>query len=495
MPPQDRTPHADLTSIYFSDFFGVSREVVEGYGAFDISLVTDLPLFIDPFLLFHSAKPEYQQLHEEIIDYVQFLRDKSREVNIGAPLLRAWFTFPEVKQNWFGYTEDGNQGSGLGMKFARDFSASLNTIFTSFGNDEVARGSHIEKVLLISSGVGRDNISDFVTNTIKHFLLEYTQTFALEYLAPEQRRRIAVRKAIFNYDTEAWVTKTYELPFVKGDFVILTPIDILTKDEVWINRVDMVRDYAHIADSVDDPELRAQINNYFERTLSGIRERDFKNRRRSASQRNRRAEPTMPPPTKKQKEEAAWETIRRHPGYMDYYVRFKETHGNEAEAQANERVRSSERLYVTNVRSLVAKLHEHTAFYHTNGSTTDEARERMIALKETVEKHGGWEQLYEDGKPIPTESEIRRVLRLVWSNVPNADEPMRLDPAVVEFKQAKNSLLERALIQHRRNEDGPLSVKGIIFFTDEERMRALGLIEMLRLADDPNIILIDARGA
>lgn len=63
--------------IYFTDFFDVSTEVLEEYGAFNVSLINDLPLFIDPFLLFNSKKENYQRLHAQIIDYVRFLRDKS----------------------------------------------------------------------------------------------------------------------------------------------------------------------------------------------------------------------------------------------------------------------------------------------------------------------------------------------------------------------------------------------------------------------------------
>ncbi len=36
---------------FFSDCFDVSPEIVKDYGAFNISLINDLPLFIDPFLL------------------------------------------------------------------------------------------------------------------------------------------------------------------------------------------------------------------------------------------------------------------------------------------------------------------------------------------------------------------------------------------------------------------------------------------------------------
>ena len=63
--------------VYFSDFFDVSPDVLEEYGALDISLIADLPLFVDPFLLFNSEKPEYRQLHEEMIDYIRFLKAKA----------------------------------------------------------------------------------------------------------------------------------------------------------------------------------------------------------------------------------------------------------------------------------------------------------------------------------------------------------------------------------------------------------------------------------
>ena len=63
--------------LHFSDFYRVEPEVLEAYGAFNISLVSDLPFFVDPFLLFNSENPVYQELHESIIKYVMFLQDKA----------------------------------------------------------------------------------------------------------------------------------------------------------------------------------------------------------------------------------------------------------------------------------------------------------------------------------------------------------------------------------------------------------------------------------
>jgi hypothetical protein len=61
---------------FFNEYFGVTTDQVDDYGAFNISLINDLPLFIDPFLLFNSGKPEYKQQHNEILRYMVFLRDR-----------------------------------------------------------------------------------------------------------------------------------------------------------------------------------------------------------------------------------------------------------------------------------------------------------------------------------------------------------------------------------------------------------------------------------
>ena len=58
--------------VYFSDIFNVDESILESYGAMNISLLNDIPLFIDPFLLYASEKPEYRQSHENILDYLSF---------------------------------------------------------------------------------------------------------------------------------------------------------------------------------------------------------------------------------------------------------------------------------------------------------------------------------------------------------------------------------------------------------------------------------------
>ena len=253
--------------IYFSDFFAIDPKILADYGALDVSLVNDLPLFVDPFLLFNSQKPEYQQLHHEMIKYVKFLRDKSVAGELSEGLISAWFKFPEVRQTWLGYSESGNSGRGLGKKFADALHENLTTVFRHFGDEKIAYGTHIEKLCLMRSGIGRDNISDFATNLIKGYLLEYTQHFSLEHLDGSLLGKFHVPNTSFSFRTETWETRDFVLPVFhdgdRDDFVLLTPEDMLTKDETWINSQDLLRRYDHIASSIPNDEIRAQINNYF----------------------------------------------------------------------------------------------------------------------------------------------------------------------------------------------------------------------------------------
>lgn len=86
----------DESGVYFSEWFGVDPQALEEYGAFDISVVTDMPLFIDPFLLFNSEIEEYRALHDQIIDYLRFLKSKSAE-ELNPQLIDNWYCFKEVE--------------------------------------------------------------------------------------------------------------------------------------------------------------------------------------------------------------------------------------------------------------------------------------------------------------------------------------------------------------------------------------------------------------
>ena len=152
--------------VYFSDFFEVDEDIIEEYGAINISLINDLPLFIDPFLLFNSENPDFQKIHKEMIDYLLFLQDQAEKASkFTSGMKKAWFSFSEVKQTWLGFSLSGNDGCGMGNDFANSLYEGLNSIFKNFGKEKITKGHHMEKLCLISPRVGRDKISDFTTNS------------------------------------------------------------------------------------------------------------------------------------------------------------------------------------------------------------------------------------------------------------------------------------------------------------------------------------------
>jgi hypothetical protein len=475
---------------FFSDYFEVPAAAIEQHGAFNISLVTDLPLFIDPFLLFNSKKPEYRALHDDIIRYLVFLKSKAATGLVDDALLKSWYCFPEIRQNWLGFTLTGNDGRGLGMDFAHALHDSLQDILADFGQEQITRGSHLEKVCLIKDGVGRDNISDFTSNLIKGFLYSYTEKFAIVHLRDDQRRAVTIRNVVFNYDTETWETRQFTLPWLAGDHVVLTPKDLLTRDDTWINRSDLVRDFSDIPEAISDAQLRAQVNNYFYRVLRTREDRE---------------------PSAKERAEAAVRTIHEFPKLIDYYIRSKENHGADASNISKEKVRFAEAVFNAQIVAL-QRLLGTSEFYQTRDATYEETHQRIQYLKQVIENQDGYRLFYKDGKAIQYEKDLQIMFKLVWFGTPSdvtaeandgrgpADFKVSRgakDKTIVEMKLAKNTSLKRNLQTqttiYQAASGARSAIKVIIYFTREERVRVLNILDDLKLRDHPDIVLIDAR--
>jgi hypothetical protein len=474
-------------NLYFSDVFEVSKKSLDDYGAFNISLVTDIPLFIDPFLLFQSPKKEYQALHKSILHYLAFLRDQSISRDINQGLLEAWYYFSEVQQNWLGFTRQGNKGKGLGKDFAVALNSNLAKIFTSFGREQITKSAHLEKLCLIKSGVGRDTISDFTTNLIKEYLLLYTQSFALKNIDQKHLETVPVKKVRFNFYTERWESGNFTLPYYRQDYVILTPKDILTRDDIWINRRDYLTGFDHVLKSSSDQQIRAELDNYLKSELSKEYKKEDYNR-------------------------ALIGFTFKHPELIDYYIKHKEDSGEKAVERSYIKVADSKTVYVEQFGGLIYFLRNTTAFYQIVGNTAKETYDRIMFLKDVIENKGGWKYLYNKEKPIAKEEDIHILYRLTWygtlSDISREVNDGRgsadfkisrgaADKTIVEFKLASNSQLKKNLSSqveiYKAASDAGNGYKVIFFFTDLELKRVQGILRELALSNERNIILIDAR--
>lgn len=472
--------------IYFTDFFEIAPEVLEGHGALNISLINDLPLFIDPFLLFDSEKPEHNRLHEEIIRYVKFLRDISSDASISKGLLDSWFGFPEVSQNWLGFSKTGNKGSGLGKQFAGVLHRNLHQVFKDFGSETITRGSHLEKLCLLADGVGRDHLSDFTTNLIKQYLLEYTQTFAQTHIAPHFRRQFAIDKVAFDYTAKRWKGGRYDLPAFGNDFVLLTPKEILTKDEAWINRSDLIDNFQDIYQSLPDEQLRSHVNEYFLRRLSeDAKEEEIR--------------------------EAAASTIEHFPQVLDYYILRKEDTGDEAHKVSGLKVRDTEQQFIHQIRALVDGKLVGTDFYGEANDSFEESLRRLLFLKSVIEDQDGYRFFFHDGKPVHREADLQLMYKLTWCastydvnrEVNNGRGPVDFkiskgskDKTLIEFKLASNSKLKQNLKHqvgvYEAANDTAKSIKAILYFSESEFRKVQTTLTELGLNGRRDVVLIDA---
>ena len=248
--------------LHFSEYFDISEDLLANHGALNICVDADLPVFIDPFLLFASKKSEYVKLHDLIVGHLIYLKSYAESASKPDPKL---FQFPEICQNWLGVSKWGNKGRGLGPKFARDLIKAFGGMYADFGDETITESSHIEKLTLLGSGIGRDFISDFTTNLSLEYLLGYTQEFAIAHLKPHQRDQFSVR-CVFNQKLNVWEPRTFELPLLfrgDGDFVVLTPLDMLTKDESFICHSDLQSQFRRVTAALRNQSLREAVNLFF----------------------------------------------------------------------------------------------------------------------------------------------------------------------------------------------------------------------------------------
>lgn len=471
--------------IYFSDIFGVDPDMLDTYGAFNIALVNDLPLFVDPFLLFDNKKPELRALHDEIIRYLVFVRDRAQADELTEGAISQWLYFREVKQNWLGFSRQGNSGTGLGRHFAETLARNFKLVFKNFGEESLTSSAHLEKLGLLSGGVGRDHLSDFTTNLIKGYLLRYTETFAAAHIPPERLKRVHVERVQFNYDTRRWQSGHFTLPWHAGDYVILTPCEILTRDEAWINQGDMLSQFHQLRLALPDEQLRAQVNDHF---LRQINERS----------------------TQDDRKKAALKTIEQFTDFLDYYIKWKEEHAAEAHAVSSLKVQETHRQFVENIRKLVLNHLAGTEFYE-RGDSYEEALQRVRYLKHVIEDNDGYRVFYVDGKPVKREDDLHVMYRLTWyatafdvnAEVNNGRGPVdykvskgKRNASLVEFKLASNTSLKRNLEKqvevYAKASQTEKSIKVILYFSQSELERVTKVLRDLKLQGREDIVLIDA---
>lgn len=475
--------------LLFSDYFNIPSGIIDEYGALDICINSDLPLFIDPFLLFASEKEEYKELHDYIVKHLIELKNIALKDNSNTNL--NIFKFPEIRQNWLGLSQHGNAGKGLGTKFAQNLIEAFKGFYSGFGEETISSSSHIEKLTLVGKGIGKDFISDFTTNLILEHLLEYTETFAIKYLKDNQIKKFSVR-CKFDYRFNIWFPRDFILPYFyleeNGDFIILTPIDILTKDEAFICHNDLHSSFKKITQSLENSSLRESINNYFYEKIPRNAKKDEIDYAISA-------------------------TINKFPEILDYYIRVKEDEKEKAQSLSEEKINRTKKELINTLKLLCEEMLNNSNFYKIEPNSYKESLERANYLKDVIENNDCYRIFYYNGKPISHEDTIQRIFRLTWFHSPYdinsevnngrgpADYKVSLgisDSTIIEFKLGKSSSLEKNLKNqtkiYQKASKSKSDIKVILCYNQKEINKVKKIVNNITGSNTipENIIIIDA---
>ena len=191
----------------------------------------DLPLCIDPFLLYKSRDDNLRGLHDQMLTLFRnaiacFREGKIRE-------FQELISFPEVNEVGLGYSEGGIRGSGLGQYLNRLLAETL-----AASEPLQDRGiKHIEELQLVSIGIGADRVSDIAANILKQYLIQYTQVQA-------QLWSIPIESAVpinhyFDLGDFTWQDGYFDLPRnpLNGLPILLVPRRVV-RLLPWINYDD-----------------------------------------------------------------------------------------------------------------------------------------------------------------------------------------------------------------------------------------------------------------
>jgi Effector-associated domain 1 len=258
-----------MTLKYFSQFYGITSTKEDW---FDPRMSLDAPLFIDPFLVFETELPLFQNAKEKFFNFFNAafeVAHEARRSKAAYEKLKTILNFPEAKELCLGFSEKGTSGSGSGGGNAKVFADA----FVKLADAGCNGLDHFEEIEIFTSGIGKDRISDATANIIKPELIKYTQQICDRFNVPTASH--VVRNAGFKFEFKRWEDRTFSLPgnpfFEPGERgVILVPKDFLCA----IHAIGSDGFENYIKDNKNE-ELRVALNYEIEKELGKFKKKQI----------------------------------------------------------------------------------------------------------------------------------------------------------------------------------------------------------------------------
>lgn len=194
----------------------------------------DLPLYVDPFLLWKSPSQQDNSLHAQIIisfNHLGTLFLKGRQDEAVSLLIK----LSECDEVGL-----GNSMSRIGLKIGPQTAIDILSLFQDIPQVQKSGFTHFEEVQLLIEGVAQDRISDIACSLLMSFLVDYTIDECKRWSIPTAKSQVN----IYNCKSNQFVSEAVDLP-VNPDTkqpVVLVPKRWL-RFVAWINFSDFQEHY------------------------------------------------------------------------------------------------------------------------------------------------------------------------------------------------------------------------------------------------------------
>jgi len=195
----------------------------------------DIPLYLDPFLLWKSPSMQDNSLHLSItnsFNNLGFLVNNGKEEEAIDIIIRA----SECNEVGFG-TSKSKRGKRIGPKLAK----SVLAVFDTIPQIKKSGFIHFEEIQLLVDSFSKDRVSDIACNFILSFLIDFTIERAEQYGIPLERVNL---QNVYNLKKGTYDGEMTHLPVNPTN---KTPIIFVPKRWLrfipWINSDDYFENY------------------------------------------------------------------------------------------------------------------------------------------------------------------------------------------------------------------------------------------------------------
>jgi len=215
----------------------------------------DIPLYVDPFLLWKSPSQQDNALHNLIISSFNYFghlskTDKDKEAIAGL------ISISECREVGL-----GNARNKAGHKIGDGTAQEILSLFHSIPQIKQGGFDHIEEIQLYVDQIARDRISDITCSLIKSFLIDFTIDQCTRLNIPTSLSEIEV----FDYRSRRFEIEKVVLPQnpLNSMPILLVPKRWL-RFVPWINFDDYFKNSFIKVDSFDNSDMvsRVAILNY-----------------------------------------------------------------------------------------------------------------------------------------------------------------------------------------------------------------------------------------